>query len=194
MRLHNKLHDLNSILNVNDSKNMVRAKSQYENKNNLYMKEYLNYKNSYSLKSSFNFDNNLFAKNSNTKFLLKKPNGSNNLSMNKISDLGNNNKKNRYVLKEPRKIGDLFTKKKEPNSNKKNNKKSQLLLNVSNRARYGDNEQEISSSLTTFSSTKIDNQKKNNKLNPKSNLYFNNNANDYYLGNYLNEDNKSHYF
>ena len=42
-------------------------------------------------------------------------------------------------------------KKKEPNSNKKNNKKNQLLLNVSNLARYGENEQEISSSLTIFS-------------------------------------------
>ena len=155
------MQNFNSLLNVNDSKNIIRAKSQYENKNNLYMKEYLNYKNSYSLKSSFNFDKNLFTKNSNNKFLFKKPYRNNNLSMNKISDLGNNNNnKNRYILKEPKKIGDLFTKKKELNSNKKNNKKNQLLLNVSNRARYGDNEQEISSSLTTFSSTKIDNQKK----------------------------------
>ena len=195
VRLHNKLHNLNSLLNVNDSKNMIRAKSQYENKNNLYMKEYLNYKNSYSLKSSFNFDKNLFTKNNNNKFLFKKPYRNNNLSMNKISDLGNNNNnKNRYILKEPKKIGDLFTKKKEPNSNKKNNKKNQLLLNVSNRARYGDNEQEISSSLTTFSSTKIDNQKKNNKLFPKENLYFNINTNDHYLGSYLNKDNKNCYF
>ena len=109
VRLHNKLHNLNSLLNVNDSKNMIRAKSQYENKNNLYMKEYLNYKNSYSLKSSFNFDKNLFTKNSNNKFLFKKPYRNNNLSMNKISDLGNNNNnKNRYILKEPKKIGNVY--------------------------------------------------------------------------------------
>jgi hypothetical protein len=77
------------------------------------MKEYLNYKNNYSLKSSFNFDNNLFTKNIKTKFVLKKSNGNNNLSMNKISDLDhNNNKNNRYILKEPKKISELFTKKK----------------------------------------------------------------------------------
>ena len=193
-KLHNKLNTLNSLLNASDPKNMMRAKSQYENKNNLYLKEYLNYKKNSSLKSSFNLNNNLFTKNSNTKFVLKKQNGNNNLSMNKISDFDNSNKNKRYILKEPTKINDIFTNKKELNSNKKNKNKDQLLLNASHRARYGDNEQEISSSVTTFSSTKIDNQKKNNKLYPKSNAYFNNNTNDYYLGNYLDKSNKNRYF
>lgn len=193
--LHNKLHSLNSILNASDSKSMIRAKSQYENKNNLYLKENLNYKKNYSLKSNFNFNNDLIPKNSNTKFILKKQNGNNNLSMNKISTLNNNNIKiNKYILKDPAKLSDIFPKKKELNSNKKNDIKNHLLLNVSNRARYGDNEEEISSSLTTFSTSKIGNQKKNNKVIPKTNIYFNNNTNDYYLGKYLNKNNKSRYF
>ena len=198
VKLHNKLYSLNLFLDMymNNSKNNVpRPKPRYGLNNSLYLKQYFHHKVNSTIKPSSNYSNIYTDHNNNKNFTLKK-NQDKTQHRKCISNLSSvlENTSN-IILKNPVKKINVINNKRNhiyPNKlNKNSNSKNsylQLFLNTSIQSRPNSN-YGLNSTLTTCTSSKIDNRnkyiaqpiKENNKFfNSKKNIFIINNINNYY--------------
>jgi hypothetical protein len=201
VKLHNKLYSFNSFLNMfNNNKlknnNIIRPKSGYDITKSIYLKEYFNNKMNSSFKSSFNYSsifqnsNNIYNNN-----ILKNKKMHHKFRSNLSSIIDNETKK---ILKKPiKKINLINTKRKQINLNKNNlnNNKNyfQLFLNTTLKTRQNGyvNENNLNSTLLTFTSIKNEINKlkskkiivpinTNNKIySSKKNIFIINNINNF---------------